>query len=287
MLRKHVQSNSSETISSEARPGPKQFELAQWELWKRWHNEHDMAAREQLICGYLPYARVVAAMAYARRTQDDVEFAEYLQMASVGLVEAVERFDPDLGAQFRTFAHKRMQGAILNGLERLTEKNQQIALQTRLRRERLDIIKAQALADVAGKIALQQGGTATRDRAREGLFSYLAEVGIGLALGVLLDGTGMVDFDSIGEGASAVSPEVSYFRQAELRDLRQLVRDLLGRLSAQEQLVIRYHYLQEVSFDDIAGRLEVGRSRVSQLHRQALKTLRECLRHTDSCDRLL
>ena len=180
-----------------------------------------------------------------------------------------------------------MQGAILNGLERLTEKNQQIALQTRLRRERLDIIKAQALADVAGKIALQQGGTATRDRAREGLFSYLAEVGIGLALGVLLDGTGMVDFDSIGEGASAVSPEVSYFRQAELRDLRQLVRDLLGRLSAQEQLVIRYHYLQEVSFDDIAGRLEVGRSRVSQLHRQALKTLRECLRHTDSCDRLL
>lgn len=253
------------------------------DLWQRWRHDRDMRAREQLIGHFLPYARTIAAITYARRTHDEIEFADYFQLASVGLIEAVERFDPEQGAQFKTFAHKRMQGAILSGLERLTEKNQQIAAQQRLRRERLESIKAQSLLD-----GTEQGNAQTppKGHSPEALFNYLAEVGIGLALSVLLEGTGMLDSESSG-GATAVSPEVSYFRQTELRNLQQLVRGLLSRLNAQEQIVIRHHYLQEIPFDKIAAHLGVGRSRVSQLHRQALKTLRDCLAQKNSCDQLL
>ena len=255
-----------------------------WEadLWRRWRLGHDGAAREQLIHHYLPYAKIIAASSYARRTHHEIEFAEYLQWASVGLIEATDRFDPEYGAQFKTFASKRMQGAILNGLERMTEKNQQIAVHKRLNQERLESAKAVAQEEMDA--AATASNVPSAGRSPEDLFRYLAEVGMGLALGVLLDGTCMVDTQALATHPSAISPEVSYFRQAELRHLQQLLRGLVDRLAAQEQTVIRYHYLQEVCFEEIAALLGVSRSRVSQIHRQALKSLRKHLPQRASCD---
>jgi RNA polymerase sigma factor for flagellar operon FliA len=258
--------------------------LTEQGLWLRWTEDKDEDAREQLICLFLPYARVIAATLYGRRIQNDVEFSEYLQLASMGLVEAVDRFDPQRGVQFKTFASKRMQGAILSGLERLTEKNQQIAVRSQLRKERLQAVKTQAREATMSNDTASAGTDPASKRSQQALFDYLAEVGIGLALGVLLDGTGMVHDDSLDRRAAVVSPEVSYFRQQELRELRERIKDLVSRLPSQEQWVIRYHYLQELPFEEVAKAMDVTRSRVSQLHRQALKSLRQHLAERKHCD---
>jgi RNA polymerase sigma factor FliA len=260
--------------------------LTEQGLWLRWTEDKDEDAREQLICLYLPYARIIAATLFGRRIQKDVEFSEYLQLASMGLVEAVDRFDPQRGVQFKTFASKRMQGAILNGLERLTEKNQQIAIRSQLRKERLQAVKAQAREATVLDGAASAGGQPGSKRSQHALFDYLAEVGVGLALGVLLDGTGMVHDESVDRRSAVTSPEVAYFRQQELRELRERINDMVFRLPPQEQLVIRYHYLQEVAFDEIARVLDVTRSRISQLHRQGLQSLRRQLAERDRCDTL-
>lgn len=236
-------------------------------LWLRWREQGDTAAREQLICHHLPYARMMAATVYSRRTHSDVEFEDYLQLARVGLVEAVDRFDPGQGAQFETFASKRVQGAVLNGLTRLTEKNQQISVKMRLRQERLEAVK-EAAEEASGPVA---------PRSSDKLFRYLAEVGIGLALGILLEDTGMVDAEAFDGDTHAPSPEVSYFRKTEIRQLRSVLHGLVDRLSEQQKKVIRYHYLQEIPFDEIAATMGVTRGRISQLHRQGLLKLRELL----------
>src|SRR5207247_5117094 len=93
-------------------------------LWRQLRATSDAQAREKLLALHLPYARTLAATFYARRFHDEIEFGDYLQFASVGLLEALDRYDPGRGVQFRTFAARRMQGAILNGLEKLTEKQQ-------------------------------------------------------------------------------------------------------------------------------------------------------------------
>lgn len=210
---------------------------------------------------------MLAAGLYARRTHNEIEFDDYLQLASVGLIESVERFDPRQGVQFRTFASKRVQGAVLNGLARMTEKGQQIGVIARLRRERLETIKA-GLDRMAG------GGSRAHDPA--GLFSDLAEVGIGVALGILLEGTGMF---AMGEDSPspAASPEVSYFQKSEVRALQQLLHHHVQRLPEGERRVIQWHYQQEMSFEDIALRLGLTRGRISQLHRKGLTTLRNLL----------
>src|SRR6478609_9211446 len=113
-------------------------------LWQDLRASGNADARSQLLALHLPYARVVAAIYYSRRFHDEIEFGDYLQYASIGMLEALERYDPTRGVQFRTFAARRMHGSILNGLERLTEKQQQIAMRQRLRTERAQELKAMA-----------------------------------------------------------------------------------------------------------------------------------------------
>ncbi|SFD93328.1 RNA polymerase, sigma 28 subunit, SigD/FliA/WhiG [Paracidovorax konjaci] len=248
----------------------------------RWVEQEDPDARAMLIEQYLPYARMLAAVLFKGRFHDEVEFSDYFQMACMGLVEAVDRYQPGQGAHFKTYAAHRIRGTVLNGLEKLTEKNQQIALQKRLRKERLEAA-AEAAALMTGAADVQRDIPASPRPASE-LLAYLAEVGIGLALGVMLEGTGMIGSEEPDELPSALSPEVIYFRKREGQHWQSLLRDLVLRLAEQERLVIRCHYLQGIAFDEIGRMLGVSRSRVSQLHRQGLTRLREGMAQAPACD---
>ena len=235
-------------------------------IWRAWLVDKDAGSREQLVLHYLPYARIVAASYYRRRFHDEIEFAEYLQLASVGLLESIDRFDLANGARFKTFAARRIHGAILNGIEKMKEKQQQIALRKELQAERRESLKQrEVLAD------------ATNDKPEE-LFRRLADVGIGLALAYLLEGTGMID---VPEEAP---DQNQYYRQMELKQLQQRVRGLVADLSEQERTVIRYHYLQEVPFSEIAALLGLTKGRIAQIHKQALGRLRTALQSKERLD---
>lgn len=236
-------------------------------LWSRWSGARDARARDRLLALHLPYAKVVAATYYGRRLHDEIEFDDYLQHARIGMLEALERFDPDRGVLFRTFAARRMHGAILDGLERATEKQQQIAVRVRLARERVEAAKA-----IATESARAPEG--------EALFRHLAEVGIGLAICHLLEGTGLVD------GAERPDPEAEgrHYRPLELAQLRARLVALVDALPPQQRTVIQSHYLQDQSFESLAERLQVTRGRISQIHRAALGSLRSLLDASPACD---
>jgi RNA polymerase sigma factor FliA len=247
-------------------------DAAEADLWHRLRVEGDPVARDVLIERHLPYARIVAASYYKRRIDDDVEFADYLQWASVALVESVDRYLPERGAQFHTFAARRMHGSILDGIERQTEKQQQIGARRRLRAERLAAAKAHAAETVPSMPVGQRDG--------DGMLAYLAEVGIGLAIGILLEGTGMVDNDAMG---LATEPG-QHYRQLELSQLRRRAAELMTRLPPPQRRVLQLHYLQDHSFVDIARDLELTKGRISQIHKQAIEALRQALRGRSGCD---
>lgn len=239
------------------------------ELWRRLREHGDARARERLIEGYLPYARVVAATYYARRMHDEIEFDEYLQLARLGMLEALDRYDPAAGAQFKTFAARRMHGAILDGLEQLTEKQRQIAVRKRLQSQRL-----QSLKEEAGP-----SQPSLEDASGDGLFQRLADLGIGLALGFLLEDTGMFS----DELDSRALPD-NHYQHIELRQTRRQLRQLVDRLPEVERLVIRGHYLQNQRFDEIADELGLSKGRISQIHKQALVSMRQLIGARQRCD---
>lgn len=248
-------------------PAPDSAEATLWELWR---NCADEDARRQLLDLHMPYARVVAASYYAKRMNDEIEFGDYLQLASLGLLDAMERFDPGVGVQFRTFAARRMHGAILDGIQQLTEKQQQIAARQRLESQRRAAIREAAVGDAQSR---GRQGAGKSDQ----ILQYVAEAGLAFALAWILDGTGMLD---AGEKAEALP----FYRAVELRQLRARIVDLVNSLPTQERTVLQRHYYQEVTFDEIARTLQVTRGRVSQIHRKGLLRLKEALRAQQGCD---
>jgi RNA polymerase sigma factor FliA len=235
--------------------------LEERELWERWHEARDPGARALLADRYLPYARALAAKCYARRAHNEFEFNEYLHFAVVGMMESLDRYMPDRGAQFKTFATPRINGAILNGLDGLSERQQQIGLRRRLARERIESLKTES---------------GTLDRGHR-LLQDLGDIGIGLALGFLLEGTGMlVDADD-------QLPDNAY-AHIELRQLRERIWQLVKQLTEREAQVIHRHYFQRQNFEEIATDLVLTKGRISQLHRQGLVRIRRLAEASGNCN---
>jgi RNA polymerase sigma factor for flagellar operon FliA len=105
----------------------------------------------------------------------------------------------------------------------------------------------------------------------------MADVGVGLALSWILEGTSMID------GAER-SETVPFYRSTEVRQLRERLLRCIGELPPQEREVIRCHYLQEIPFERIASMQNLTRGRISQVHKQAILRLRQALRDDGGLD---
>ncbi len=223
--------------------------------WSAWRGQNDLAARELLIEHHLPFARMLAAKLYRDRASREFEFDDYLQFATVGLIESVDRYDPAGEASFKSYASHRIKGEMIDGVRGLSEKQEQIGHYARLQAERN---------------ASLSGG------AKDGnAFEKLAAIAVALALGHILD--------SAGQEEVAIQPD-NHYQGVELRQLRDYLLALVEKLPERERLLIKYNYFNHVPFESVAQQWGVTRGRIAQLHRSALERLRKSaaeLRHYD------
>ncbi|WP_140637052.1 sigma-70 family RNA polymerase sigma factor [Methylibium rhizosphaerae] len=224
------------------------------QLWAAYQRQPTAQAREALVERYRRLVRMLAAKAFSHRFCAELEFDDYLHFGMVGLLESIDRFRADGGAKFETYASRRITGAILDGVESLSEKQQQIAARQRMLKERSASL-----------------GEAAREAPAAHAFERLAEVALGLAVGFLLEGTGMY---AAGDEAT---PDHAY-QTVELRQLRRDLHDAVQGLPPQERLVIERHYMQQQPFDQIAATLGLTKGRISQVHHSGLRRLRGLLR---------
>jgi RNA polymerase sigma factor for flagellar operon FliA len=229
------------------------------ELWHAYAAGRDPALRSRLIAAYQDFARIMAAKLYARRLYTEMEFADYLQYATVGLIESVDRFDPALGNKFETFAAARINGAVLNGIEQSSEVQQQVAARRR--------IVAQRVASLNDGAPPEAGD----------VFARLAELAIGLAVGFALDDSGMV------QAGGAQYPDNSY-SGVEVKQLQARIKALVGALAPAERTVVQGHYLQQQPFEEIAASMKLSRGRIAQIHKAALGHLRQRMLAMDDMD---
>lgn len=227
------------------------------ELWALFVRDRDLATRNRLIERYLPLCQTIAKATYAKRGGLEVEYLDYVQFATLGMIEAVQHFDPTMGVAFSVYATKRIRGSILNNLESLSEQYTQISLRKRIEKERLESI-ASSDDPGAGK------------RRKRDLLSSLADLAVGLALAHLLEGSGMV-----AESRAGRSYRQEFYHDEEARQLRETLAKLVRALPEQERRVIQYHYFQGLDFTEIAKLFGLSKGRISQIHRQALQLVRE------------
>lgn len=221
--------------------------------------------RDELVNRYLPLVRKIAGSLFGMRFFDGVPFEEYMQFGSEGLLQAIQRYDPTVGAKFETYAQHRIKGAIMSGLEKSTEINQQVATMRRVAQERMaSLLEADAQSEPSA------AGQAGKASGPQDAFDRLVSVSLGLAVAYMLEDSSLFQ---AGEGTSwDDGPSNLAYKQ-----LQNKLRAAMSLLTDKEQEVLQWHYFQHESFEVAAQQMGLSKGRVSQLHRSALHKLREAL----------
>ncbi len=203
--------------------------------------------RDDLVLAHLDWARMLAKRIFMRVRAPALEFGDYVQAATLGLMEAAQRFRPERGVPFQGYALRRVRGEVFDmvrGFLRDSQANERRSVAAFERRE-----------------SLAEAGDADPLSAMLGIVA-------GLGLGHLLEAQAM----PVPEEATCPA----YGALAE-RDRRRALMTALETLPAREARILRLHYLHHVPFQDIAVMEGVTRGRIAQLHRRGLERMRPAL----------
>jgi RNA polymerase sigma factor (sigma-70 family) len=236
------------------------------------HGDRD--ARARLVTMHIALVHGVA-----RRYCDfGLPLDDLVQEGSLGLLEAIDDFDPARGVDFETYARFRVRRAIRNALtnqSRLIRLPKQIVERRRvLDRAEARFVAAQGRPPTNVELAVATGLTAEAvvDARR------VASAGVSLDRSILPDGSA---FDSLVPDAAATDPEL----EAVEREQAQLVDDAVAHLPMRQREIVSRHFgLGQASerMAEVAAGLHVSQQRARAIERAALCTLREQLEDQSS-----
>jgi len=237
--------------------------IEDFDLWKKFKKNNDQQARKQLILNHLTLVKYHAGR-IKMLVPDFVDQEDLESFAVIGLIDALEKFDFERGIEFKTYASKRIKGAIIDHLRKLDWLPQSVRRQGRQVRE------------VVRKMSGKLGRKPT-------LQEISREVKIDITrLKNILDMLYSADWVSLyqkkGEGQlkdfvagnSDEEPE-NIFQQ---KQTEELLIEVLEKLPEKEYLVISLFYYEEMSQQEIAEVLNLSPARISQLHKKAVYRLR-------------
>jgi len=248
--------------------GVKEVELR--DLWRRYKDDGDRTARERLVVAYSPLVKFVAGRLGAG-LPSHVEDADLISYGLMGLIGSIERFEPERGIKFETFAMTRIRGAIIDELRSLDWVPRSVrsrareieAAQAKLEHE---LQRAPTEAELAKKVGLTE----------EELQTSLLEIANSSVYA--LDELWTVS-DSSGDQVSlldtisdprAEDPQES-LASSEIKDR---LTEAIASLPEREQLVVALYYYENLTLREIGEVLGVTESRVSQLHTKAVMRLK-------------
>jgi RNA polymerase sigma factor for flagellar operon FliA len=226
-------------------------ERAEALLWARLRFDQQQEAREPIFNRYAGLARSIALRLRPWGQSANLEDAE--QWAYSGLLQAIDSYDPVRGSPFPAYAKPRIAGSVRDGFARAGEIEAQWSQRRRQERERLRSLKKR------------------RAEAREDPLEALGAIAACLAIGLMLDGTRIMG------GLDSPDPGPSAYDSLAWRQTQRALEREIGRLSQAEATVIRQHYLNGLSFAQVADLMALSRGRISQLHSAALAKLRKRL----------
>jgi RNA polymerase sigma factor for flagellar operon FliA len=217
-------------------------------------------SEEQRILDYYPLARTIAWKTW-RRLPPGADLDELVGAAVVGLIEAVQRFEPARGVEFTTFAKHRIRGAVLDALRAADW----VPRSVRRRAETLDAIRRR----------LREGGAEASHEA----MAKVLEVSAARAERLVRDSEvrALLSLDALGAEVEADAvdedPEAAMCRGQSSRAVRAAVE----RLPERERVAVQSFYLSEMPLRDVGDMLGVTESRVSQLCKQAMARMKVSL----------
>ncbi|MGH9784747.1 MAG: sigma-70 family RNA polymerase sigma factor [Terriglobia bacterium] len=233
------------------------------------------AERERLLLLHLPQVRLVAETLRAR-LRFVLELDDLMSYGVIGLLRAIERYDPDRGVLLKTYAEHRIRGAMLDGVRAMDWMPRSARQKERRHQESM----AQWEAAQARSAPLPGERMTARGRRRAPSLARPVPPRLG-CVELINAGADLVHLEKISQrtglrgllGDVGDDPETGYQRE----EMRVRLLRAVSCLPQRHRVVIELHYQSEWSMKRIGQMLRVHESRVSQLHAAAIKRLRAAL----------
>jgi RNA polymerase sigma factor FliA len=263
-------SDAGGAVSADATFPASSAEDALRALWRDFKSSGDSRLRERLILHYSPLVKYVAGRVGVGMPSN-LDPADFVSYGIFGLIDAIERYEPERSIKFETYAINRIRGAIIDELRALDWIPRSV-------RQKARAIE-QASADLEHRLGRSPNEAEIADEIGMSLaelrqtFSRLSLANV-LALDELLS-AGAEDGERISlvetlEDDAAQDPVEAY----ETRETRSLLARAINTLPEREKTVVTLYYFEGMTLGEIGGVLGVTESRVCQIHAKAVLTLR-------------
>jgi len=243
---------------------------------EQWPAQVDQAWQEQMILQYAPLIKYIAGR-LALRLPSHISLDDLISSGIIGLIDAIQKFDPSKNISFKTYAEFRVKGAILDELRSLDWIPRSVRK------------KSHVLEKTYAELERNLGRPAEPEE-------------VCLALGLeleefyqLLDETkavSLVELEGLWKaarsGSDYLEAELSDFLQDEnyrdpslalhFSELREVLVQAIDGLPDKEKLLVSLYYYEELTMKEIGEIMGCTESRISQLHTQAMLRLRAKLR---------
>ncbi|MFA6936667.1 MAG: RNA polymerase sigma factor WhiG [Treponema sp.] len=244
-------------------------EKTEEELWHEFKKTKSSAIRDKFIRQYMPLVKYVAGKV-STGMPESVEFDDLVGFGQFGLLDAINKFDPDKNVKFKTYAVTRIRGAIFDELRQLDwvprsvrQKSREIEdtivdLEAKLGRSASD-------SEIAGAMGITEGEY-------QNTIMKVSGTSV-LSLNDVWYSGDDNDHMSIGdsiEAPNSLNPDVIVERE----EIRKVIIQAINELPKNEKMVIVLYYHEDLTFKEIGQVLNVSESRISQLHTKANLHLR-------------
>ncbi len=233
------------------------------ELFRRYHEKHDEQAREQLIMNHLNLVRYLASKFKNRGEPMD----DLIQVGTIGLIKAIDRFDPSRGLEFTTYATPTIMGEIKRHFR---DKGWSVRVPRRL--QELSSKVSQVNDELTRELQRSPTVAEIAERAQTTVDDVLEAMESSSAYSsVPLEGGGNGDEDS----TSVIDRFASEDTDLSSSDDRMVLESAIQDFSDREKDIIRMRFEEGLTQVEIADRLGVSQVQVSRLLRRTLSRIHD------------
>jgi RNA polymerase sigma factor for flagellar operon FliA len=238
-------------------------------LWRDYKDDGTAEARERLIIHYSPLVKFVAGRVAAGLPQS-IEQADLVSYGIFGLIDAIDKFDPERGFKFETYAISRIKGAIIDELRSIdwvprSVRSKARSIERAYSKLENELKRTPEEQEVAVELGITEGELAQN-------LSQISFVGIVALDELLSSGEKGSGGTTVGDTiADKVNDPVAAF---EVTEMKHVLADAINRMPDRERLVLTLYYYEGLTLAEIGDVLGVTESRVCQIHTKAILQLR-------------
>jgi RNA polymerase sigma factor FliA len=244
-------------------------------LWAEYKENGSRRARDQLIVHFSPLVKYVAGRVGVGLPQN-VDQADLVSYGLFGLIDAIDKFEPERGFKFETYAISRIKGNILDELRAIDWVPRSVRAKARQIEKAYATLEAERhRAPTEDELAEELDMTQEQLQVSLSKISFVGVVALDEFVGSSDRDGGATLGDTIATGDEGPSDVF------EVQEMRSLLGDSINKLPEREKVVLTLYYYEGLTLAQIGEVLGVTESRVCQIHTKAILQLRSRMQAAD------